>query len=72
MKELANNLDINNYSKEISKITGISVVLIQKIIMYAILTSASAWYYTFETIIDNVLSYPNENNVLSDGCIIAR
>ena len=56
MKELAQNLDIQNYSEEISKITGISVILIQKIITYVIMTSNGPWYDYFEYIINNILT----------------
>ena len=71
MKDLANNLDIKGYSQEISKITGISVILIQKIIMYAILTSTEPWYYTFETIIDNLLATSNQEVITNESRLMA-
>ena len=71
MKELANNLDIINYCKEISQITGISVLLVQKIIMYAMLTSKGPWYYTFESIIDNLINNHYEENITSDTKLMA-
>ena len=64
MKELAKNLDIENYSKEISNITGISVVLIQKIIVYVIMTSNGPWYDYFEYIINNLLTAQKSDETL--------
>ena len=71
MKDLANNLDIKGYSQEISKITGISVILIQKIIMYAILTSTEPWYDTFETIINNLLATSNQEVITNESGLMA-
>ncbi len=56
MADLANNLDINSYCEEISKITGIDIRLVVNIINYAIKTNGGLWYDSFEFIISNILA----------------
>lgn len=71
MKELAKNLDIQNYSEEISKITGISVIVVQKIITYVIMTSNGPWYDYFEYIINYLLAAQADDTLLFDSHQIA-
>jgi len=71
MADLANNLDINSYCEEISKITGINIRLVMNIISYAIKTNGGHWYDSFEFIISNILAARSEKLETEDINLLA-
>ena len=71
MADLADNLDMNSYCEEISRITGIDIRLVKRIIIYAIKTNNGKWYDSFEFIINNILASRSDELETEDIHLLA-